>query len=110
MPKPEKYSLIGMYGRKDIFEKRLREGYTRVAFGSGNWVNSQRIVSLWVFYHPDGGIATYEHPKFYDGSYTFRGQPFEEEYNKEGFQKHLKRFQIKLGEKYNLSELVKNWE
>lgn len=111
MPKPEEFSLIGMYGKKDIFEKRVREGYTEVAFGGGDWVGDQRIVSLWAFYHPNGRIATYEHPKSMTlDCHTVRGRPFEAEYTKRKFQKHLQKFKIRLGEGSGLAQLVENWE
>ncbi len=112
MPKPEEFSKLKMYGEKEIFEKKVEEGYTEVAYGDGgDWFDDQRIVSLFAFYHPNGKVATYEHPKrmTFDG-HTMRSRPFQAEYNKIEFQIHLQEFQIKLEKKVGLEELVKNWE
>ena len=109
--KPECLSPLAMYGRKDVFENRVREGYTEVAFGGGDWVGEQRIVRLWVFYHPEGKIATYEHPKFMTlDTHTMRGQPFEKEYTEGEFQKHQKQFKLKVGNRRSLAEVVQDWE
>jgi hypothetical protein len=59
----EASSPIGLYGNLPIFQERLKEGYTGVSFGQGEWVNNRRIVVIWVFYGPDGKVATYEHHK-----------------------------------------------
>ena len=37
MPKVESCSPLGMYGRKEVFENRVKEGYTEVALGGGDW-------------------------------------------------------------------------
>ena len=125
--KPEEFTLsvLEMYGNKEIFEKRLKEGYTEISFGAGQLVGDKRIVRLWVFYHPDGEIATYEHPKSDDGSHTFRGQPFEAEYNtkktligklfginsfKNSFEEYLKKFKITLDKRKSLAQVVESWE
>ena len=111
MSKPDEFSPLGLYGRKDAFEKRVRDGYTEVAYGGGDWVGNQRIVRLWAFYHPDGSIATYEHPKgMTPDMHTIRGQPFEAEYTEREFQEHLENFRIKIGPKTGLKKLVENWE
>ena len=110
--KPEEFSPLAMYGNKDIFKKRLNDGYIDVAFGSGEWVNGERIVRLFVFYHPKNffGIATYEHPKFdFEGS-TIHGKPFESVYTKRGFERHSKKFKIQVGPKTGLANIVKDWE
>ena len=68
-------------------------------------------MKIWAIYHPDGRIATYEHPKMDPhGLPTTKGQPFEAKYIEIEFQEHLKEFQIELGEQSGLVELVKNWE
>ena len=114
MPKPEKFSMLGMYGKKDIFEKRVREGYTEVAFGRGEWCPGTlvnfRIVGLWSFYHTDGRIATYEHPKQEFDSHTSHGKPFEAEYTPQEFQDYIKRLRIQLSSKSSLKDLVDQWE
>ncbi len=97
------------YGRKDVFERRLQEGYTEAAFGGGEWIHGKRVVRLWVFYHPDGRIATYEHPKF-DFGHTVHGEPYEAEYGKREFQLHVKKFQIQLGKKEGLAGILALWK
>ena len=74
-------------------------------------VDGQRIVRIWAFYHPNGKVATFEHPKSMtlDG-HTVREEPFEAEYSKRKFQRHLQKFQIKLGDKTGLADVVDNWE
>ena len=110
--KPEEFSTLGMYGNREIFEKRLNEGYTKVAHGGGDWVGNHRIVRLWAFFHPKRffkKVATYEHPKF-DGIHTVRGTPFEVTYTERGFKKYCKKNKISLGEKHDLAKLVQDWD
>ncbi|MBI2672664.1 hypothetical protein HYX19_00215 [Candidatus Woesearchaeota archaeon] len=110
--KPDEFSLLAMYGSKDIFKKRLEEGYTEVAFGVGDWVRDYRIVGLWAFYHQDGRIATYEHPKYieFSGGNTLHGEPFEKIYTKEEFEKHEKDLRISVCQKTGLAQIVQKWE
>ena len=110
MPKPEEFSPLKMYGRKDVFEKKLNEGYTEISFGGGDWVGNQRIVKLWVFYHPEGKIATFAHPKMFDGVTNVRGIPYEAEYTEREFKKHQKKFQLKVGNRADLAKIVSDWE
>ncbi len=85
------------YMNPEVLKKRAEEGFTHINFGGGEWVEDFRIVRLFVFYHPDGRIATYEHPKgmTHDG-YTMRGKPFEKIYTKKEFEDYTKRFKIRL--------------
>ena len=107
--KPEEFSPLGLYGNRDVFQRRLDEGFTKLAFGDGNWVGNERIVRLFVFYHPDGRIATYEHPKSEHDGTTFRGGPFEAEYSEEEFQSYKEKFQIAFGGKTSLAEVLEGW-
>jgi hypothetical protein len=108
--KPEESHLIEAYGKKDIFEKRLKEGYTEVSFGTGPWVKNQRIVNLFVFYHPNGNIATYEQPKFSNEGQTVRGTPHEEKYSQKEFNKLKERWNLKVKEnRHSLKEILDEW-
>lgn len=43
---PDVFSPLGMYGDREVFFRMLEAGFTRVAFGSGAWVNASRIVAI----------------------------------------------------------------
>jgi hypothetical protein len=111
MTTTEPFSALTMYGNKEIFARRLKEGFTDCTVGSGSWVGNKRIVQLFVFYHPDGRIATYEHPKYMGvDQHTYRGLPFEAEYTKETFVKHQTEFSLWISEGLSkLEELLKEW-
>ncbi|MDP2628687.1 MAG: hypothetical protein Q8P15_02190 [Nanoarchaeota archaeon] len=110
--KPEEFSLLGMYGNKEIFEKRSKQGYTEVAHGSGEWIGDKRIVSLWIFYHPKrrflNFVTTYEYPKFFVGT-NMHGKPFESIYTEKGFEKYMVKNKIKVGKRVNLKEILDRW-
>jgi hypothetical protein len=111
--KPEEFSTLEMYGKREIFERKQNEGYTEVAFGGGDWVDSNRIVALWAFYHPTkmfGSVSTLQYPKFDDGTHTIRFKPFERKYSQEGFERYLQKMQIKMGDRENLAKLLQNWD
>ena len=125
-------SPIGMYGRdRDHFVKRLNEGYTEIAIGGGPWVDMNgedlRIVGIWVFYHPDGRVATIETHKGYtpDG-HTIRGCPTACEYKTsrfmrirnrlfpgsrvpKSFERLVKDYHLKLGPREPLKDLLDSW-
>ncbi|GEM_PF-3952803 len=97
-----------LYVRKDILERRLQEGYTEIATGRGEWVHDQKIVGVFIFYHPDGRITSYEHPKFRAENRIHTGIPFEKTYpSSDDLQRHCNLFRIQLNEKSSLAELVK---
>lgn len=133
--KPEEFSILGMYGRREIFEKRLQEGYTEVAFGKGLWIEkpdmfgtyldfrfpflhftppaivAQRIPSLFAFYHPNGKIAILEHRKIEDYTgHTAHVGIRETVYNKKRFERHLNEWSVKLEEKTTLVEILEKWQ
>ena len=89
---------------RDIFERKYNQGYLNFAFGSGSWINNQRISQISAFYHPDGTISTYEISQFSD----FKKQdPYYEEYSKKEFKEHLRKFEIKMRKKRNLEKIIK---
>lgn len=102
---------FSLYGDSNVFKKRLSEGYTEASFGSGEWIlgefDDYRIVRLWVFYHPQGKRATYEHPKGRDYTLmTHRGFPFEAEYSPQEFEEYCKRLKIKVSPQESLPKLL----
>jgi hypothetical protein len=116
---PDKWSLLGMYGNKDIFKQKLKEGYTEVAFGGGKWNKGYRIVALYVFRKPgkklfwrfrtSSVIATYEHPKFQLDYYTMHGKPFEARYTERSFKKYTEKHLITISSFTDLATLLSTW-
>jgi len=97
------------YGNKEAFERRLQEGYAEVAFGMGRRGRSD--LCLFAFYHPNGTIATYEHPAtmpFWSG--LVKQGTIEKEYNGEGFQRLTDSYGIEMSVRVNLEDTVNNWE
>lgn len=106
---------------KEVFERKLKEGYTEVCFGFGeDWIGDRKVLGLYAFYHPNGRISAYEYPKIKENVTGFR--PIEFEYNtrktllgkllginlfENSFKDHVKEFKIILDERKNLAELVK---
>lgn len=102
----------------DLAEKKVVEGYEEFAVGNG-WIGGRSLFQLFVFFHTDGRIATYEplnldipHYTDADGSTTSYISPFrsveytEREYTEREFQEHLQEFQIGLCEKRGLEKLL----
>ena len=96
------------YMNPNVLKKRVDEGYAKASFGGGEWVDDARIVSIWAFYHPDGRISTYEHPKAYDHCFekTIHGSPYEKTYTRKEFKEYLKKYKIKLSKKIMLEEII----
>jgi len=117
--KPEQLSNIGLYGNREIFKRRLEEGYKEVALGRGDWIQTQnsltpetRIVALWAFFHQlesSKKIATYEHPKAFDGVTNIHGKPFEATYSEEEFKEYCEKNKIKIGKRIELTDLLNIW-
>ena len=111
--KPEEFSRATMYGKRSIFEKRLNEGYNEATFGAGkDYIENEKIVNLFAFYHPNGKIATYECHKFMavDDCHTMRRPPFEKEYSKKEFQEHIEKYKVQMSRKGSLVDIVNSWE
>lgn len=95
----EKIRPLKTYGNTDIFQKRVEEGYSELAFGRIEPTDDSELLGVFVFFHPDGKIATYEHPK--------QGTSFEKEYNSERFQEYTEEQNIHLSGKVTLEYIVK---
>ena len=102
--KIEPFNDMAWYGNLKIFKKRLQEGFSEFAFGRGQWVGGERIVGIFVFYHPDGRIVTLESPKYYD---HFHGKKFEGSYSSAEFKKYLKANKISLRQKHSLRAFIR---
>lgn len=116
MIEADRFSTVGMYGNRHIFEKRLKEGFTEFAFGSGDWIQpdnalDRRIVAIWAFFPPKmgvgGRIATYEHPKYYDGEHSIRGEPFEARYTAKDFEDYCRKNRISMGQRSDLLDFLR---
>jgi len=104
---PEQYSIMKMYGDREFFEKKMSQGYTQVAFGSGKWIKGERIVGIFAFYHPNGRVATLETPKCDFERSTVRGKAFEDLYwSPKTFGKHVLKKQITMSDKTDLTDIV----
>ena len=109
MPKPDEFSLFGLYGNREVFQQRLNEGFTELAFASGPEVNGLRIVAAFVFYHPDGRVATFEHIKDYTMGTSVRGVD-QNSYTEQTFAELVQKQRLEVGKKFPLRELLKDWE
>ena len=111
MPKPDNLSILGLYGKRDFFEHMLQEGYTRVAFGKGPQIDGERVVGMFVFYHPDGRVSTQETWK---GDVSrldptkMRGYK-QETYKPKEFRNFVSKMRIGLSERKSLLDVVKEW-
>ncbi|MBI5397931.1 hypothetical protein HZB03_00575 [Candidatus Woesearchaeota archaeon] len=112
-----KPSALRKYGRPDVFRKRLGEGFTKVAAGTGPFVDARRIARIWAFYHPQGRVVTMELPELLCSSETRycapffshetrHGVPFIEEYDSVEFQEYKRDHRILLAEPRSLEQVV----
>lgn len=107
--KPDQFSDLGMYGDREVFKKRLEDGYTEFAFGASNEiVEGYRLVAVWVFFRPDGRVATLETLKDYTGSSTERGRS-EREYDEKDFEKMIEKYGAGMTERNDLKILLDRW-
>ncbi len=85
----------------------LNQGYTKVSFGQGRWVNERRIAGICVFYNDNlsGGYMSYEYPEFRDGNSIRKLQPFGARYTQKELQDHVNEFKIQFVEKFELAGL-----
>ncbi len=125
------------YGNREFFLQKQKEGFEKIAFGSGAWFDSilqrekyvqladsgrllldnpsierMRIVSLWAFLHPSKKVDTFETIKI--DVYGFTRRLPEKIVGKfplyEDFEKFLADFRIDLSDWRDLTDLNKNWE
>jgi len=120
---PEESSILGMYGRKEMFKTQQEAGFTEVTFGSGPWKDGKRIVAEFaftgarqqkrrLFKTPQEIVHTIEFHKIVDdvSGNTLRSQPTEHDYSEEDYKKHLLEFGINPSQNQNLAELLENWK
>jgi hypothetical protein len=107
----ESKSKLKIYGDRDVFEKRLKEGYEQVAFGRGKLVGKEIISATWVFYN-SYKIATYEFPKFVRSKNFLpcKGEPCEKVFLNEEFEEYRKNKKITLTKKMDLGNIIRKWD
>ena len=109
--KPERHSWIGMYGDRDIFQKHLDDGYNEVAFGKGDWVDDQKVLGVFAFFHPGGDISTLEHYKSITNSgHTIKSGPVYGEYMQKGFEMFIEENGVKMSEKQDIRAVLNQWD
>jgi hypothetical protein len=128
---------MAFYGNRDFFWQKQKEGFEKIAFGSGAWFDSilqeekynqlansgrlpydipsierMRIVSLWAFLHPTKKVETFETIKIDVYGFTRRiPERIVGEFPLyEDFEKFLADFRIDLSDWRDLPTLNKNWE
>ena len=102
---------LKMHGNKDIFQERLKQGFTTVSFGTGEWIDDYRIAGVWIFKRPTGKVATLEyHEARSSTGIAIRGVPEQKTYTRRTWQKYAKRHKIKIGAERDLAELLANWD
>jgi hypothetical protein len=108
------------FSDKEVFEKKLNEGYTGLAaISQGPWIAykpknasiwDERIVALFAFYKEKGKIATLEFRKLNISNETMRCSPIEEVYTEKKFEKLTAKYQLDVPQnKLALESVVKNW-
>ncbi len=105
--------ILDWYGNGEVFKRQLNEGCRTAASGRSIWTRGHRIAHIWVFYKPNGEIATYQHPQD-DGplGLTHHGNPFEKTYSGEdAFEEYQQRQHIVLeGDRHDLAILLESLE
>lgn len=127
---------LDWYGDKELFSKKLAEGFTEVAFGEGSWIETpnhphraRRIVALWAFFHPDYNsgfrlfgfrfnrrgerITILAHPKVVepDSQYSSTNlDTFVKHFNPRAFWEYIERQQIGIALKYPLHTIVEHYD
>lgn len=105
MPKSDKLSSFGLYCKEDLCRRLVTDGYTEVSFGGGPWVGPVRIVGVSAFFHPSGSITTLLTQKEDDGVANHRTQG-EMQFTGEEFAKFITDWQIHLGERLSIQDLL----
>ena len=108
--KPEEFSALKVYGDKRVFLKMQAEGFTKVAFGKGPWIDDQRIVGGFYFFGPEGQVAGYETVKSRENGFIRRGRSLETHYDTAEFEKRKDDLKLDLSDRKELSDLLLNWE
>ncbi len=109
---PESQSWLGNYGygTKPIFEKKLEEGFTKVAFGRGPWIDTFRILALFAFFYPDGRVETIETWKQRDSRHcSRRSSPKEKKYSAIQFKTYIAEHHVELMDRTEVSGIINDW-
>ena len=104
----EALSKVALYGDYEFFTRHQKAGFTHYAFGTRPWVDNWRLVGVFILYHPDGKVATFETWKTNDGICTRHGKG-EHNFNKEEFDAFAKEWQITLSSQDLLAPLLRMW-
>jgi len=110
----DRKNILALYGNKRFFEERQKDGYTEVAFGVSMWTKYDKILAIWAFYrpkdHPKSGIIrTVEYPKAIPGKDDMNhGPPCDRIYSQHGFDEHLKKYKLNMGERVSLDKVLKS--
>lgn len=99
---------IGFFGRM------RGKGYTEVAFAvaPGSWIElvknaqSVRIVGMWVFFHPNGGVAVFEWHEYLENDCSRRLPPRSNNYTLQSFAERLEIYGIRLTSRSMLSREI----
>lgn len=104
--------IASLYGEQNIFQEKLKEGYTELSFGRGSYISvgnsEEKITRMWAFYHPDGRISTHQIPKFITppDPFSCRGPAFEREYSQNEFEQYIKDKKLTISNKVSLAGIL----
>ena len=101
--------FLSLYGRRDVFKRQQRRGFTHLAFGMGDVVKEERVI-LWAFYRQDGRVATYEFRKMEpeDGP-VYHVMPYGAEYDRAEFELLVEKRGVRLGETWEIARVLETW-
>ena len=106
--------LASLYGEENLFQKKLKEGYTELSFARGTYIYNgdygEKITRMWAFYHPDGRISTHQIPKSKNGidGFPCRGNPFDMEYSQDEFKKYIEDKKLIVSDRSGLVDMISN--
>jgi len=110
--KPSALSPLGLYGNRDLFFEKIKEGYTQFAFGTGPEINAVRIVGMFVLFPPSESektIIVEGTTKDYNGYASVRCR-LSGEYTTKEFENFIREKRVKLSKKMDLQELMSDWD
>ncbi|MBS3090035.1 hypothetical protein J4461_04140 [Candidatus Pacearchaeota archaeon] len=115
MGKQKEIRPYSLYAAREIFQRKIQEGYEEVAFSNeGEWHQQERIVRMCAFYSPDGEIETYEQHEIDDLIVIRASKPFGVTFKTgKGLKERLKPYNLTLGEKRKVRDVLNDiigWE